>query len=108
MKLMRSGLGVAVLSMSAVAAGYFGGRPLLEKMEFSRAEADVQATRQELSTVEDLSTVFRHVGKVVEPSVVEIQVVKTIKESHPGDDQLRKFFNEHGLPDMPGFGNNNN
>src|SRR5271155_5813230 len=99
MKLMRSGFAVSILSLSAIAGGYFGGRPLLERMEFSRAEADVQSTRQELSTVEDLSTVFRHVGKVVEPSVVNIQVHKTVKESgmHMPDQQLRRFFQEHGF-----------
>jgi serine protease Do len=96
MKVFRSGFGVAVLSLSAVAAGYFGGRPLLERIEFSRAQADVEATRQQLSTVEDLSTVFRHVGKVVEPSVVEIQVTKTVKEtSDVPNDQLRKYFERH-------------
>ncbi len=46
MKLMRSGLGVAVLSLSALAAGYFGGKPLLERVEFARAEADVSPDAQ--------------------------------------------------------------
>jgi serine protease Do len=111
MKLMRSGFGVAVLSLSAIAAGYFGGRPLLERMEFSRAEADVAVNRQELSSVEDLSTVFRHIGKVVEPSVVKIEVHKTIHEQHsrmmPDGDQLRRFFRDHGL-DAPNFDSPNN
>jgi serine protease Do len=110
MKLMQSGLGVAVLSLSALAAGYYGGRPLLEHVEFARAEANVQSTRQELSTVEDLSTVFRHVGEVVGPSVVNIRVHKTVKESrsNSGEDQIRRFFQEHG-GEMPfNFNDNDN
>jgi serine protease Do len=108
MKLMRSRLGVTVLSLSALAAGYIGGRPLLERIEFSRALADVQATRQQLSTVEDLSTVFRHVGKVVEPSVVNIEVHKMVHQQHTRlpEDQLRKFFRDHGMNDVPNFDNN--
>ncbi len=103
MRLMRSGLGVAVLSLSALTAGYYVGRPLLEHVEFARAEADVDATRQQLSTVEDLSTVFRHVGKVVEPSVVNIRVRKTVKEnrSRLPEEQLRRFFEQHGGGDLP-------
>ena len=50
MKLFRSGFGASVLSLAAIAAGYFGGRPLLERVQFDRAEADVQATREQLST----------------------------------------------------------
>jgi serine protease Do len=93
---------VAIMCLAALAAGYFGGRPLLERVEFARAESAVESSRQQLSTADDLSTVFRHVGKVVEPSVVEIKVKKTVKESDDQDqnDQLRKFFHDHGLPDM--------
>ena len=102
MKLMRSGFAMTVLCLSALAAGYFGGRPILERMEFTRAEADVQSARQQLSTVEDLSTVFRHIGKVVEPSVVEIKAIKTFKQMRPRmpDDEIRRFFHEHGF-DLP-------
>src|SRR5208282_1746119 len=101
MKLMRSGFGVAVVSLLAIAAGYFGGRPILERVEFARAQADVQSTREQLSNVEDLSTVFRHIGKVVEPSVVKINVTKTIKEtrSRIPDDEIRRFFRDHGFGD---------
>jgi len=110
MTVLRSRFPVSVACLAALAAGYFGGRPLLERYEFARADADVQATRQQLSTVEDLSTVFREVGKVVEPSVVLIEVRKMIKPDHSGipDDELRRFFREHGGGDLPGDNNDNN
>jgi len=103
MNLWRSRTIVAVLSIAALAAGYFGGRPLLEKVQFARAAEDVEATRQQLATVEDLSTVFRHVGNVVGPSVVQIRVHKTIKEQGGPDlpdEDMRRFFREHGFPDF--------
>jgi serine protease Do len=88
--------------MGAIVAGYFGGRPLLDRVEFAQAEAQVQASRQELATVEDMSTVFRHVGKVVEPSVVEIVIHKKVQQrmSSPEEDLMRRFFRDHGQ-DMP-------
>lgn len=103
MKIWRSRFGVATLACAAIALGFFGGRPLLQNIEFARAENEVQVTRQQLSTMEDLSTVFRHVGVVVGPSVVEIQVHKTIKESsadNPEDDMIRHFFQQHGGSDF--------
>jgi serine protease Do len=112
MKPFRSSLSVAVLSVGAIAAGYFGGRPLLERYEFARAESQVNDTRQQLNTVEDLSTVFRHVGKVVEPSVVNIKVHKLVKETSSAvpRDELRKFFQDRGQYDVPfnfNFGDGN-
>jgi serine protease Do len=110
MRSFRSGLGVSVLSMAAIAAGYFGGRPLLDHMDFARAENTVEANRQELSTVQDLSTVFRHIDKVVEPSVVKIVVTKTSKApgDNPAEDMMRRFFRDHGDGNTPpGLGNDN-
>jgi serine protease Do len=100
---MNSRAAISFVALGAMALGYFGGRPLLEKMEYARAAADVQSTRQELSSVEDLSTVFRHVGKVVEPSVVKIEAHKTVKPDSSADspdEQLRRFFEDHGGPEF--------
>ena len=59
-----------------------------------------KATQQQVNQAEDLSTVFRDVGKRVETSVVNIEVHKTIKapQSVPlPDDMLRRFF-PNGVP----------
>ena len=55
------------------------GTKLVGDVQFARAEQKVEATREQLSTVNDLSTVFREVGKAVEPSVVNINVRKVVK-----------------------------
>ena len=105
MKPARSGFGVSVLCLAAIAAGYFGGRPLLERVEFARAESNVQSTKQQLETVQDLSTVFRHVGEVVEPSVVNIKVAKSMKSggNSAAEDMLRRFFQQRGQQMPPGM-----
>ncbi len=93
----------AVLALTtACTFGIFGGKALLEDVQAARAEQKVQATSEELQSVKDLSTVFREVGRVVEPSVVQIEVRKTVKGSGlqqlPGNDPLlKKFFRDHGL-----------
>ena len=97
----------AAIAMSAVTTlAVLGGKALVEDVQFARADAHVQATSAELQSVRDLSSVFRDVGKVVEPSVVQIEVHKTVKNAlmqQGGGDQLRRFFKEHGLgvPNIP-------
>ena len=107
----------AALALAAAAGLAFeGGKSLVENVQFAHAQEAVQSTRQELQNVQDLSTVFRNVGKVVEPSVVQIKVSKTVHNAAAGrgglpDDQyLRKFFHDHGMnvPDGGGNRNNNN
>jgi serine protease Do len=104
MNRFRSRFAVAVLSSAAVAAGFFGGATLLDRVQFARAESQVEITRQQLAHVEDLSSVFREVNKVVEPSVVKIEVTKTVKADRPDIDEnlLRRFFPD--APDMPDQG----
>src|SRR6185436_19565280 len=103
----------SVLVLAGVgSAGWMFGSGLVRDAQYVRAAAEVQASREQLAKAEDLATVFREVGKAVEPSVVNIEVKKTVKGVHRSlpfdDDMLRKFFpdrNGDGEPDMPeGFG----
>ncbi|HUB25267.1 MAG TPA: trypsin-like peptidase domain-containing protein [Tepidisphaeraceae bacterium] len=97
MQSWRHRFGVALLSGAAIAAGFFGGAAMLNHVEFARAESDVAAGRQALSQIEDLSSVFREVAKVVAPSVVKIEITKTVHiHSDMDEDLLRKFFHDNG------------
>jgi serine protease Do len=93
--------------------GVFAGTNILQNVKFARAAEEVDLTRQQLATVNDLANVFKAVGRAMEQSVVQIQVKKAV----PGqrnlpfdDDMLRRFFpdrNGDGQPDVPeGFGEN--
>ena len=88
---------LAVLLLGGGAAGAFVGAGVLHN---NWATAEQQATQQQVSRAEDLATVFRDIGKQVEPAVVEIQVRKTVKAPNGiplPDDMLRRFF-----PNGPG------
>src|SRR3954470_11424995 len=112
-------LGVIALA-GASALAWEGGSALVDNVRFARAEQQVESTREQLQKVEELSTVFRNVGKVIEPSVVQIEVHKTIKGARrrfmPDEDLLRRFFRDHGAPggedqaqpNTPPNDNNNN
>src|SRR2546426_6207300 len=102
---IRRALTVLVLSAASITAGWFGYQGVLN-VQFAHAKEQVEATREQLSKADDLATVFRSVGKVVEPSVVQIQVHKTLKGVRrlPMDpDMQRKFFprDENGQPQAP-------
>lgn len=105
MKSMKSvNKSIAVLLLGGGAVGAFFGANAL-KSEFSFGQD--QATQQQIDRAESLATVFRDIGKKVEPSVVEIVVHKTVKA--PGriplpDDMLRRFFPNQQPPDQPDEG----
>jgi serine protease Do len=108
MKVFKNPIGTTFLAAALVGGGYFGGTYLLETAQFAHAQQQVEATREQLAQIEDLATVFRHVGKSVEPSVVNIIVEKQVpgmRQPMPFDDEtLRRFFPDNdgdGEPDLP-------
>ena len=70
MKALRKAASLVVLGGVSVAA-WFGVNSLVQNVQFARASQEVEATRQQLQSIQDLSTVYRDVNKVVEPSVVK-------------------------------------
>jgi serine protease Do len=100
---------LAVLALAAVSMGVgFGGVTLVQNVQFARAEQRVDATREQLSSVDNLASVFNSVSKVLEPSVVNINVRKTVKGGGMSalPPNLRRFFDRDGdgEPDAPGMG----
>src|SRR5215207_5273550 len=103
-----------VLSGVAV-GGWMVGNGVVADVQFARAQAQVQTSREQLATAQDLSSAFREVGKAVEPSTVRIDVRKTVKgaisRSLPfgeNEELFKKMFPDRdgdGEPDLPeGFG----
>ena len=112
MKKMKKMIAVTAVAGASVLA-WEGGSALIQNVQFAKAEQNVASSREQLEKVQDLSTVFRNVGEVMNPSVVEIDVTKTVKGAGqqyfgPGDgngndnDFLRRFFRDHGMNDAPG------
>src|SRR5438128_2655850 len=96
MKTLNKSLAALLLGCGA-AAGGLAGTAFFRASGFALAEQRVETTREQLATVNDLSTAFRNVGKVLEPSVVNIQVRKSLKglRSMPlPDDMFRRFFRQ--------------
>ena len=90
-------------------AGFVVAGALVQDVKFARAAEQVQATREQLAHVESLASVFREVGKVVEPSVVKLDVRKSAgngpnRQLPFDDDMLKRFFPDtdgDGKPDVP-------
>src|SRR5688500_18008772 len=104
-RLRRFAAGSAVFGAALV--GSFFATGLVKDVQFAGAQKQVEATREQLAAVDDLATVFRQVGKTVEPSVVNINVTKSSRGNArlPFDDEmLRRFFPDRdgdGEPDIP-------
>ena len=96
-----------ILSMSLVGVLGIAGATLLP-VGYAHGQAKVDSSQ--LATVQDLSHVFRQIGKQIEPSVVNIKVHKTVElPAHRmpqfQDPFFRRFFDQNGdgEPDIPGF-----
>ncbi len=98
---VRKSLSAVVIGALAVTGGYFGNE-LFQHQQFANAQQQVENARANVQKATDLAEAFRQVGQVVSPSVVNINVRKSIKTPNRGrgmdQNQLRKFFHE-----MPGF-----
>jgi len=77
MNRLKKSLSVLVLA-GVGATGFMFGNGLIRDVQFARAEAQVQTSREQLAKAEDLASVFRNVGKAVEPSVVNIYSLKAV------------------------------
>ena len=106
MSVSRKALIASAMSVSLLGVGYLGVGAYHD-VQFALAEQQVKTSERELSTLKDLSTVFRDVSQAVGPSVVNIRVTKVVKEpqaSLPFDGHtFRRFFHEFGggNEDMP-------
>jgi serine protease Do len=104
MNAWRRALAVAAISGGSILAWSVGGS-FLRTAQYAQAAQDVEAARQSLANVQDLANVYKAVGKVVEPSVVKIEVHKTVKATGSREeDLLRQFFPDRdgdGEPDVP-------
>ena len=116
MNQVRKSVAAALLAGGAIGA-WFGGNALIRDVAFAQQEHQVETTRQQLATTNDISVAFRNVGKVLGPSVVNISVRKTVKGpvgNLPLPDDLLKRFGKrfHAQPDNPdnngGGGDENN
>jgi len=107
MKPFRKPMTVLALAAACAGAG-FAGFDLFQNNQFAHAEQRVEATREQLSSVNDLASVFKSVNKVMEPSVVSIEVTKTVRGGDAAaiPEQLRPFMDPDGdgAPNIEGFG----
>ncbi|HEY1629357.1 MAG TPA: trypsin-like peptidase domain-containing protein [Tepidisphaeraceae bacterium] len=107
MNRLRNTVAGLVLGCGLTAAWFVGGS-LVKDVQFARAEQQVQASRQQISNVQDMAAVFKAIGKAVEPSVVSIDVKKTVHMHRMNDDNIRKFFFRGQNPNGDDQNNQNN
>ncbi|MCY2951693.1 MAG: trypsin-like peptidase domain-containing protein [Planctomycetota bacterium] len=90
----RTVVAVAVWAM-AFLVSYLGYQYFLNQ-QFARAEDQREEVRAGLAKIDDLASAFRQVGKIVEPSVVNIQVIRKTPVARRKMDQdlLRRFFRD--------------
>lgn len=93
------------LALAAAAALTAG--TLVPQFTFADAPKPDQQTAAALSRLDDLSTAMKHVNQIIEPAVVNIEVIKSGAAARAGssqEDMLKRFFPDNdgdGQPDLP-------
>lgn len=88
----------------AGATTWFVAEGLVKDVKFARAEDQVNLSREKLETLNDLSSAFKEVGRVIEPTVVNIQVTKVAESGvQIPDGPLRRFFRDRDGDSQPDF-----
>jgi serine protease Do len=93
-----------LLVLGAIVLGAFIATDVVRTAQYARAAQDVEQARQQLITAQDFSNVYKMVAKVMEPSVVRIDVQKSRQTNNRQDELLRRFFPDRdgdGQPDVP-------
>ena len=99
---LKRAVTTVVTGMLAVGGGYLAVG-LVKDVQFAHARDDVESARAQLLNVGDFAGAYKTVGKSMEPSVVNIQVTKTVKaegttlrRGQVPNDLLKKFFDQDG------------
>lgn len=106
MKPVKRVLSMAVVGIAGALA-FTAGSSLVSDVKFAHAQEQVEMAKDQLATLQDLSSAFKKVNKALEQSVVHVRVEK---RAQPGrgmpdmdDEMLRRFFDRDGdgEPDVP-------
>ncbi|MGF1632375.1 MAG: trypsin-like peptidase domain-containing protein [Phycisphaerae bacterium] len=87
--------------IGALGLGAMVGSQWAQEAAFARDKQAITDARQELAdnpTIQNLSGVFRAVGRATEPSVVHLDVSKRVENMAGSSDMLRRFFDREGIP----------
>lgn len=97
----RTRLLVAAVLAGMLSAGIvIYGRTAVERIAYAVETGQSEALKEslaELSSKDVLSVLFRQVGKLAKPAVVEVRVTKWIRRPDPGE-LFRRFFGDKDLP----------
>jgi serine protease Do len=108
MKSMKSRW-IGALALGGSTAGLLLGAGALAQQQ---NKPEDRVTQKDIAQANDMASVFRNVGKRVEPSVVELRVRKTVKNAGaPQQDPrefLRKQFPNFDIPETPDAPNDRN
>lgn len=106
MKSMKRAL-TGLTLMAALVAGWFGVGNLMQGAQYARAQQQVDAAREQIANVQDMAAVYKAVNRVLEPSVVkiEVEIVQPVSSrGGRGNNPLRQWFPDldgDGQPDLP-------